>query len=76
MSKQTYYQKYFEENKKKSKRTWQGIHEMISFQKSKKDISKIIVDCNTISDATEMVVKFNNFFMSIEKILKKKDPSY
>ena len=47
---------------------------MISFQKSKKDISNIIVDCNTISDPTEMVVKFNNFFMSIGKIFKKKIP--
>ena len=30
--KQTYHQKYFEENKKNSQRIWQGIHEIISSQ--------------------------------------------
>ena len=30
ISRQTYYQKYFEKNKKNSKRIWQGIHETIS----------------------------------------------
>ena len=30
ISRQTYYQKYFEKNKKNSKRIWQGIHEIIS----------------------------------------------
>ena len=30
ISRQTYYQKYFEKNKKSSKRIWQGIHEIIS----------------------------------------------
>ena len=30
ISKQTYYQKYFEKN---SKKIWQGIHEIISSQK-------------------------------------------
>ena len=29
-SKQTYYQHNFEQNKKHSKTTWQGIHEIIS----------------------------------------------
>ena len=51
ISGQTYYQKYFEKNKKNSKRIWQGIHEIISSRKSKKDssISTIIVDGNTIT---------------------------
>ena len=31
ISKQSYYQKYFEENKKNPKRIWQGIDEIISF---------------------------------------------
>ena len=30
ISKQTYYQNYFEENKKNLKGIWQGIHEIIS----------------------------------------------
>ena len=71
ISTQTYYPKYFEENIKNSKRIWQGIHEIKSFQKSKKEISisTIIFDDNTISDPTEMAESFNNFFMFIRKNL-------
>ena len=36
ISKQIYYQKYFEEIKKNSKRIWQVIDEIISSQNSKK----------------------------------------
>ena len=63
ISKQTYYQKYFEEDKKNSKRIWQGIHEIISSQKRKKDstISTIVADSNTINDPTEMTQNFINF---------------
>ena len=52
--KQTYYQNYFEENKKKSKRVLQGINEIVSSRKSKKEssISTIIVDGNTITALT------------------------
>ena len=74
ISKQTYYQKYFEKSKKDSKRIWQGIHEIIASRKSKKDtsISTIIVYGNTIISPTEMVENFNNFFTSIGKNLQKK----
>ena len=34
-SEQTYYQRYFEQNKKDSKTIWQGIHEIISSRKTK-----------------------------------------
>ena len=76
ISRQTYYQKYFEKNKKNSKRLWQGIHEIISSQKSKKDssISTIIVDGNTITAPTEMAENFNNFFTLIGKNLQEKIP--
>ena len=76
ISKQTYYQNYFEENKKNSKRIWQGIHEIISSQKSKKDssISTIIVDSNNITAPTEMAENSNIFFTSIRKNLQNKIP--
>ena len=76
ISRQTYYQKYFEKNKKNSKRIWQGIHEIISSRKSKKDSSilTIIVDGNTITAPTEMAENFNNFFPSIGKNLQEKIP--
>ena len=56
ISKQTYYQKYFQENKKTSGRIWQGFHEIMSSQNSKQgsSISTIIADGNTITDPTEM----------------------
>ena len=77
ISKQTYYQNYFEENKNNSKRIWQGIHETISSRKSKKhsSISTIVVDGNTITGPTEMAESFNNFCTSIGKI-SNKDPPY
>ena len=76
ISKQTYYQNYFEQNKKNSKRIWEGIHEIVSSRKSKKDssISTIVVDGNTITAQTEMAESFNNFFTSIGKNLQKKIP--
>ena len=57
--KQTYYQKYFEKNKKNSKRIWQGIHEIISSRISKKDsiISTIIVDGNTITAKRSVLLR-------------------
>ena len=63
ISKQTYYQNYFEENKKNLKRIWQGIHEVISFRKSKKEssISTILFDGNTITAPIEMVESFKKF---------------
>ena len=75
-SKQTYYQRYFEQNKKDSKTIWQGIHEIISSRKNKNDsnISAIISDDNTITDPIEIAQNFNNFFTSIVTNLQKKIP--
>ena len=76
ISKQTYYQNYFEKNKKNSKRIWQGIHEIISSWKSKKDssTSTIVIDGYTITAPTEMAESFNNFFTSIGNNLQKMIP--
>ena len=65
ISRQTYFQKYFEKNKKNSKRIWQGIPEIIS---------AIIVDGNAITAPTKMAENFNNFFTSIGKNLQEKIP--
>ena len=75
-SKQTYYQRYFEQNKKDSKTIWQGIHEIISSRKNKNNsnISAIISDDNTITDPIEIAQNFNNFFTSIVTNLQKKIP--
>ena len=75
-SKQTYYQRYFEQNKKDSKTIWQGIHEIISSRKNKNNsnVSAIISDDNTITDPIEIAQNFNNFFTSIGINLEKKIP--
>ena len=75
-SKQTYYQRYFEQNKKDSKTIWQGIHEIISSRKNKNgsNVSAIISDGNTITDPIEIPQNFNNFLTSIGKNLQKKIP--
>ena len=64
ISRQTYYQKYFEKNKKNSKRIWQGIPEIISSRKSKKDSSISAITVDGLTALTEMAENFN------------KDPSY
>ena len=74
-SKQTYYQSYFEQNKKDSKTIWQGIHEIISSRKNKNNsnVSAIISD-NNVTDPIEIAQNFNNFFTSIGTKLQKKIP--
>ena len=75
-SKQTYYQRYFEQNKKDSKTIWQGIDEIISSGKNKNGshVSAIISDDNTITDPIEIAQHLHNFFTSICTNLQKKIP--
>ena len=65
-SKQTYYQRYFEQNEKVFKTIWQGIHEIISSRKNKNssNVSAIISD-NNVTDPIEIAQNFNNFFTSL-----------
>ena len=74
--KQTYYQRYFEQNKKDSKAIWQGIHEVISFTINKDggNVSVIIADVNTITDSIEIEQNFNNFLTSTGTNLQRKIP--
>ena len=73
-SKQTYCQRYFEQNKKVFKTIWQGIHEIISSRKNKNsgNVSAIISGDNTITDPVEIAQNFNNFFTSVGANLQKK----
>ena len=75
-SKKTYYQRYFDQNKKNSKTICQGIHEIISSRKNKNggNVSAIVSDDNTITDPVEIAQNFNNFFTSIGTNLQKKIP--
>ena len=75
-SKKTYYQPYFEQNKKDSKTIWQDIYDIISSTKNKNggNVSAIISDDNTITNPVEIAQNFNNFFTSIGTNLQKKIP--
>ena len=73
LSKQSYYQKYFKENKKSSKKTWEGIDEIISSRKAEKDgsVSATIADGTIMTDPTKTAESFNNFFTSIGANLRR-----
>ena len=75
-SKETYYQRYFDQNKKNSKTIWQGIYELISSRKNKNgdNVSAIISDDNTITNPVKIAQNFINFFTSIVTNLQKKIP--
>ena len=52
VSKQTHYQKYFEDNKKSYKALWDGIHQIIYSKKKKDNISpsSLLVNGHTVTD--------------------------
>ena len=52
VSKQTHYQKYFEDNKKSCKALWDGIHQIIYSKKKKDNISpsSLLVNGHTVTD--------------------------
>ena len=73
-SKKEYYSQYFEDNKKNSKKTWEGIRSIININKSKfKSISQLNVNGKVIDNPTEIVETFNDFFVNVgpntEKII-------
>ena len=76
ISKQSYYQSFFEENKKNSKALWEGIHEIIYCKKNKKGsgLSSLLVDGQTITKPRDMAENFNEFFTSVGVNLQKKIP--
>ena len=80
LTKQSYYQKYFEEKQKNCKETLEGIHEIKSSRKTKKNVSvsAITTDGTTITDQTKLEKILNNFFTSVvanlQFFLKKSNP--
>ena len=64
ITKEAYYKKYFQENRKNSRALWSGINEIIYSKKSSKTIppSSISVEGKTISDPQNIAENFNNFF--------------
>ena len=74
VSRKCHYQKYFEENKKNSRATWQGIHDIVYSRKSKKNNTLLLIDRNTITNPKDIAENFNNFFTSIGAKLQNNIP--
>ena len=74
ITKEAYYEKYFQENRKNSRALWSGISEIIYSKESSKTIppSSISVESKTISDPQNIAENLNNFFTSIGKNIHKK----
>ena len=74
ITKEAYYKKYFQENRKNSWALWSGINEIIYSKKSSKTIlpSSIWAEGKTISDPQNIAENFNTFFTRIGKDIQKK----
>ena len=75
ISKEKYYKSFFEDNKKDSKKVWEGIRSIINVknEKSSNNIS-LNIDNETITDDLTISNHFNNFFTSVAKNLVNKIP--
>ena len=75
ISKEKYYKSFFEDNKKDSKKVWEGIRSInnVKNEKSSNNIS-LNIDNETITDDLTISNHFNNFFTSVAKNLVNKIP--
>ena len=75
ISKEKYYKSFFEDNKKDSKKVWEGIRSInnVKNEKSSNNIS-LNIDNETITDDLTISTHFNNFFTSVAKTLVNKIP--
>ena len=73
ITKEAYYKKYFQKNRKNSQALQSGINEIIYSKKNSKIIpSSIFVKGKAISDPQNIAENFNNFLTSNSKNIKKK----
>ena len=73
INRKSHYQKFFEENKRKSKAILQGINNIIYSKKSNRinTPSSLLIEANTITDSQDISEHFNNFFTSLGQDLQK-----
>ena len=65
-SKKDYYSQYFEDNKKNSKKVWEGIKSIININKCKfKCINQLNVKYKVIDNPKEIVETLNNYFVDV-----------
>ena len=77
ITKEAYYKRYSQENRKNSRALWSGANEIIYSKKSSKTIppSSISVERKIIPDPQIIAENFNNFFISIGKNIQKNLPN-
>jgi hypothetical protein len=74
-SKEKYYSDFFEQNKNNSKKTWEGIRDVINISKKSHTVPKNILYKNiTHTDSGEMSNCFNDFFVNIGNSVEAKIP--
>ena len=73
-SKQTHYNKYFEENKNSCRAIWIGINDIICPQNKKKlnSSTSLIDEGKTITNSENIVEHFNKFFTKISTNIQNK----
>jgi len=70
-SKRMYYREFFSQNLNNSKKTWQGINELIN--KNKKQSKSIILNDNgLLTDPKHVANKFNHYFINVADSLSEK----
>ena len=73
LSKANYYCKYFEVNKKKLTKVWQGIKEIINInKKASQKLQNINSDGKLITNHKNIANTFNNFYVDIPKQIEKR----
>ena len=66
ISKRSYYNNYFLQNTKDSKRIWNGIKKIVHFRsKNNHNINKIIENDTVMTDSKEIANAFNKYFSTI-----------
>ena len=77
ITKEAYYKRYSQKNRKNFRALWSGVNEIIYSKKSSKTIppSSISVERKIIPDPQIIAENFNNFFISIGKNIQKNLPN-
>ena len=65
-SKKQYYADYFASNINNTKKTWDGIREIVNLKKNHTKTSQLIIGGKIIDDDQELATNFNEFFVNVE----------
>ena len=77
-SKSEYYKTYFLSNKNDIAKTWQGIKQLVSSNKTKSNSKTITIsdNGNNVTDLNHIVNIFNNYFVNVGPKIAKNIPAF